>query len=185
MAYAIGAIFGSGVTATPIIDQGVPKMVIILMGVSGSGKTTVGQTLAHKLHWEFHDADELHSPANIEKMRRGIALTDDDREAWLDAVRALIERCLDGAGAVIACSALKQSYRERLMVDSTGVRLVFLKGSRALIARRLAMRAGHFFDPRLLRSQFETLEEPADAMVVDISASPDAIAEDITARLHG
>ncbi|MGH7988468.1 MAG: gluconokinase [Candidatus Binataceae bacterium] len=160
-------------------------MMIILMGVSGSGKTTVGRMLAQKLGWKFHDADELHPPANIEKMRRGVALTDSDREPWLEAVRALIARCLEGGGAVIACSALKQRYRECLMVDSTRVRLVFLKGSPGLIARRLAMRSGHFFDPRLLKSQFETLEEPTDALVVDVATPPDAIVTEIIARLGG
>ena len=159
-------------------------MVIILIGVAGSGKTTVGRMLAARAGWEFHDADDLHPPQNREKMRRGIALTDADRLPWLRAVRDLIRRCLaEKRPAVIACSALKQSYRDLLMVDAQGVKFAYLKGSPALIAERLARRAGHFFDRRLLQSQFDTLEEPADAIVVDIAAPPGEIADTIRSRL--
>jgi gluconokinase len=160
-------------------------MVIILIGVAGSGKTTVGHILAARLGCEFHDADDLHPPQNREKMSRGIALSDADRLPWLHAVRDLVQRCLaDNHAAVIACSALKQSYRDLLIVDASEVKLVYLKGSPALIAQRLAQRAGHFFDPRLLQSQFDTLEEPADAIVVDISGPPEQIAAAIRARLR-
>jgi gluconokinase len=159
-------------------------MVIILIGVAGSGKTTVGRILAARLGCEFHDADDLHPPQNLEKMRRGIALTDEDRLPWLHAVRDLVQRFLDeNRCAVVACSALKQSYRDLLIVDAAKVKLVYLKGSQALITERLAHRTGHFFDQRLLESQFDTLEEPADAIVVDISESPEKIADTIRARL--
>jgi gluconokinase len=159
-------------------------MVIILIGVAGSGKTTVGRILAARLGCEVHDADDLHPPQNREKMRRGIALTDEDRLPWLYAVRDLVQRCLaENRCAVVACSALKQSYRDLLIVDAAKVKLVYLKGSKDLIAQRLAHRAGHFFDPRLLQSQFDTLEDPADAIVVDISESPEKIADTIRARL--
>jgi gluconokinase len=159
-------------------------MVIILIGVAGSGKTTVGRILAARLGCEFSDADDLHPPQNREKMSRGIALTDEDRLPWLYAVRDLVQRCLiENRDAVIACSALKQSYRDLLVVDPAKVRLVYLKGSQAQIAERLAQRAGHFFDRRLLQSQFDTLEEPADAAVVDISGTPESVVDAIRARL--
>jgi gluconokinase len=159
-------------------------MVIILTGVAGSGKTTIGRILAARLGCEFHDADDLHPPQNREKMHRGIALTDEDRLPWLYAVRDLVQRCLaENRCAVIACSALKQAYRNLLIVDPAKVKLVYLKGSPALIAERLSRRAGHFFDPRLLQSQFDTLEEPADAIVVDISEGPEQVADTIRARL--
>jgi gluconokinase len=159
-------------------------MVIILIGVAGSGKTTVGRILAARLGCEFDDADVLHPPQNREKMSRGIALSDEDRLPWLYAVRDLVRRCLaENRCAVIACSALKQSYRDLLVVDAAKVKRVYLKGSRTLIAERLAQRAGHFFDRRLMQSQFDTLEEPADAIVVDISESPENIADAIRARL--
>jgi gluconokinase len=159
-------------------------MVIILLGVAGSGKTTVGRILAERLGCEFHDADDLHPPQNKEKMSRGIALSDEDRWPWLHAVGDLVQRSLlHERCAVIACSALKQSYRDLLVVDPAKVKVVYLKGSQALIAHRLAQRAGHFFDQRLLQSQFDTLEEPKDAIVVDISDTPEKIVDAIRARL--
>ncbi len=159
-------------------------MVIILIGVAGSGKTTVGRLLATRLGCEFHDGDDLHSTRNREKMSRGIALTDEDRSPWLHAIRDLVERCLaENRSAVIGCSALKQKYRDLLVVDEAKVKIVYLKGSQALITQRLVRRAGHFFDPHLLKSQFETLEEPADAIVVDVAETPEKIADTIRARL--
>jgi gluconokinase len=159
-------------------------MVIIIIGVSGSGKTTVGQLLAARLGWEFHDADDLHSQANRDKMRRGIALTDADRWPWLDAVRAVVQQSLDrNRSAVVACSALKQKYRVLLITDPARVKLVYLKGSRGLISERLSHRSGHFFDPHLLQSQFDALQEPSDAIVVGIAQTPGEIADAIIARL--
>jgi gluconokinase len=159
-------------------------MVIILIGVAGSGKTTVGRILAARLRCEFHDSDDLHPPQNREKMSRSIALSDEDRWPWLHAVRDLVQRCLvHNRCAVIACSALKQSYRDLLVIDPAKVKVVYLKGSQVLIAQRLARRAGHFFDQRLLQSQFDALEEPKDAIVVDISDTPEKIAGAICARL--
>ena len=159
-------------------------MVIILIGVAGSGKTTVGRMLARRAGWEFYDADDLHPPQNREKMSRGIALTDDDRLPWLHAVRDLETRCLtEKRAAAIACSALKQYYRDLLMENPSRVKFVYLKGSPALIEQRLARRAGHFFDQRLLQSQFDTLEDPANAIVVDIAPPPEKIAETIRSRL--
>jgi gluconokinase len=159
-------------------------MIIILMGVSGCGKTTVGIELARALGWEFHDADELHPAANFAKMRRGIALDDEDRRPWLDAVRALIERCLgESRGAVVACSALKRAYRDEIAVDRARVKFVYLHGSRELIAGRIAHRRGHFMPSALLDSQFAALETPADALTVEITAAPVEIAAAIRARL--
>jgi gluconokinase len=168
----------------PPTHPGRASMVIILVGVAGSGKTTVGRILAARIGCEFHDADDLHPPQNREKMSRGIALSDEDRRPWLHAVRDLVQRCLlQNRCAVIACSALKQSYRDLLVVDATKVKVVYLKGSQALTAGQLARRAGHFFDPRLLQSQFDALEEPTDAIVVDISDTPEKIADSICAGL--
>ena len=152
------------------------------MGVSGSGKSRIGAELAASLGWEFHDADELHPESNKDKMRRGVALSDEDRRPWLAHVRALIDECRGrGVDAVVACSALKQAYRDLLL--GPGVKLVYLRGSRELIAARLAKRRGHFMPPALLDSQFATLEEPADAVVVDISSTPSEIVAVIRAQL--
>src|SRR5687767_14336865 len=135
-------------------------MVIILMGVTASGKTTVGRMLAVELAYRFYDADDFHPRANIDKMRRGIALDDADRRPWLKALSDLVRRCLAGhTDAVLACSALKQSYRRSLLIDPQ-VRLVYLKADHGLIRQRLRQRQGHFMNPDLLASQFATLEEP-------------------------
>ena len=159
-------------------------MVIIVTGVAGSGKTTIGRLLATSLGWEFHDADDLHPASNKDKMSRGIPLTDEDRWPWLRAVRDLVNQCLDNRkNAVIACSALKQEYRDLIVSGSKEVILVYLKGSEKLIARRLSLRKDHFFDKRLLQSQFDALEEPTDATIVDISATPEAVVEEIKAKL--
>jgi gluconokinase len=155
-------------------------MVIIVMGVSGSGKTTIGKALADALHWSFSDADDFHNPENIEKMRSGIALTDKDRDPWLRAMRAAIEQWRrDGHGHVLACSALKESYREILGRDDPDVKFVYLQGELDLISRRLTERKSHFFNAALLRSQFDTLEIPRDALIVDISGEPQEIVQTI------
>ncbi|HJU28866.1 MAG TPA: gluconokinase, GntK/IdnK-type [Candidatus Binataceae bacterium] len=162
--------------------------VVVVMGVAGSGKSTIGRLLAEKLGWEFADADELHSEANCAKMNQGIALSDEDRQPWLEAVRDLIaRRVADGRRLVVACSALKQAYRDAIAVEPDAMVWAYLKGERDLIARRLAGRRNHFFDPALLASQFDTLEEPRDAIVEDIGRDPDTIAKSICARLvaHG
>ena len=159
-------------------------MVVIVMGVTGAGKTTIGRGLAASLGWEFHDGDELHTEASKRKMHRGIALDDSDRAPWLSAIRKLIEAMLsEGRNGVVACSALKQSYRDELVVDPKLVKVVYLKGSEQLIAERLRNRVGHFMNPALLQSQFDTLEPPRDAIVVDVSAAPEAIVDAIRSRL--
>ncbi len=151
-------------------------MVIVLMGVSGSGKTTIGRALADTLRWRFSDADDFHSAANVAKMRSGIALTDEDREPWLRAIRAAIEQWQrDEPGHVLACSALKERYRGILGQNDPEVRFVYLQGGIDLISQRLKERKNHFFNPALLRSQLDALEVPGDALVVDISKEPDEI----------
>jgi gluconokinase len=159
-------------------------MVVVLMGVSGAGKTTIGHLLAERLGWDFGDADDLHSPANKEKMREGIALTDADRAPWLAAIRGLIASDLArNANLVLACSALKQSYRDRIVVDAARVKIVYLKGSRRLIEHRVEEREHHFMSKDLLASQFDTLEEPRDAIVTGVDATPDSIVEGIRKQL--
>ena len=143
-------------------------MVVVLMGVCGCGKTTVGRMLADELGWPFLDADDFHPAANVAKMRAGTALTDDDRWPWLDRLAAEMAAInARGAHAVLGCSALKQSYRDRL-ARAGDVRFFYLKGDRATIAPRLAARPGHYMPASLLDSQLATLEEPTDATVVDI-----------------
>jgi gluconokinase len=151
-------------------------VIIVLMGVSGSGKSTIGMRLAAALDWTFHDGDDLHSPANVRKMQSGQPLTDKDRAAWLAAVRRLIDTlAASDEPAVIACSALRDSYRHVLADGRPEVRFVWLRGAVELIRTRLAKRKGHFMPPALLDSQFETLEPPADALAVDVGPSPEAI----------
>lgn len=152
------------------------------MGVVGSGKTTVGRLLASKLGWEFADADNFHSPENIRKISQGIALTDDDRAPWLAHLRSAIQKWnADGRNVTLACSALKHSYREELRVAA--VQFVYLKGDYDLIDQRLSSRRGHFASDSILKSQFQDLEEPSQALVVDIAQSPEAIADEIITKL--
>jgi len=154
-------------------------MIVIVMGVVGAGKTTVGGMLADQLHWEFTDADDFHPPSNVEKIRDGIPLTDADRKPWLDLLhQAITQWIATGKSVVLACSALKASYRSKLKV-SQEVRFVFLKGSAALIAERLHERHGHFAGESILASQLADLEEPEDALTVNISSSPHQIVEEI------
>jgi gluconokinase len=161
-------------------------MVVIVMGVTAAGKTTVGRALAAALGWEFHDGDDLHSEENKRKMHLGIALDDADRAPWLSALRELIETMLsEGRDGVVACSALKQSYRDELVVEPDAVKVVYLKGAKSVIEQRLRNRTGHFMNPDLLQSQFDTLEEPRDAIVVDAAAAPEAIVDEIKLRLAG
>lgn len=160
-------------------------MIIILFGVAGSGKTAIGRSLAAELGWEFYDADQFHPVDNIEKLRQGIALTDEDRRLWLERLRELLVRLTgQGADAVLACSALKESYRRSLQLGAE-VKWVFLKGDYALIEERLRKRRGHFMNPELLRSQFETLQEPrAGALVVDVRSGIDEIIKVIRSELE-
>jgi gluconokinase len=154
------------------------------MGVSGAGKTVVGKLLARRLGWEFHDADSFHPPANIAKMSQGIPLNDDDRRPWLESLAEAIKSWLAGSrNAVLACSALKASYQEVLLVDPEQVKLVYLKGSFQLIMERVSAREDHFMPPQLLASQFDTLEEPRNAIVADIDKSPEKIVEGVIAAL--
>jgi gluconokinase len=158
-------------------------MIVILMGVSGSGKTTVGRLLSEELGWKFYEADDYHSHANVEKMRNGIPLDDADRRPWLETLRDLILDCLErNENAVLACSALKESYREFLLIDERVI-LIYLKGDYEIIQKRLGERRGHYMNPNLLDSQFDTLEEPAADVHIDISSSPDEIVKKIRSRL--
>jgi gluconokinase len=162
-------------------------VIVIVFGVSGAGKTTVGKLLAEELGWRFHEADDFHSPANIDKMHRGIPLNDEDRWPWLESLRQLIGRSLEaGESAVLACSALKRAYRQRLRV-SEEVKFVFLRGDYELIAKQLRHRRGHFMNPALLQSQFADLEEPEpdeDAITIELGRTPQKLVEEIKTKLH-
>jgi len=159
-------------------------MIVLFMGVAGSGKTTVGRRLAVELGWNFRDADEFHPPANIAKMADGTPLTDEDRAPWLAAIRAYIVECLArGENAVVTCSALKESYRQIVVVDPAQVKLVYLRGDFDLLHRRLAQRRGHFMREDMLQSQFAALEPPRDALVLDVAAPAEKLVADIRAAL--
>jgi len=154
------------------------------MGVSGAGKTAVGEVVAERLGWPFVDADDLHPPGNIRKMAAGVPLTDADRLPWLERVRAAIaEHGGSGRSVVVACSALKREYREFLRKGQVDIRFVYLRGTRPVFERRLAGRSGHFFDPSLLTSQLETLEEPDDAIVIDVDGDLDSVVDQVVAAL--
>ena len=158
-------------------------MIIVVMGVTGSGKTTIGSLLGRRLGREFADADDFHSPANKEKMHKGIPLSDADRLPWLAAMHDQIAKWVAlKQNVVLACSALKQSYRQ-LLWNGPEVQFVYLKGSYELIAERLHARKGHFADEHILAGQFRDLEEPSDAVAVDIGASTEKIVDEICRRL--
>jgi gluconokinase len=160
-------------------------MILLLMGVAGSGKTTLGRLLASDLGWPFYDADDFHPPANVAKMAAGTPLTDADRAPWLRALRERIEQSLAAnENAIIACSALKASYRQILQpVPTEPIRLVYLRGSPELLAGRLAGRSGHFMKPGMLASQLATLEEPPDALIADIARPPEKIVAHLRRQL--
>lgn len=158
-------------------------MHVLVMGVSGSGKSTIGMLLAEALALPFIEADDLHPRSNVDKMASGIGLTDEDREPWLRLVRAAIDA--EPEGAVIACSALKQSYRAILLGGLPDPHTVLLRGTEAQLERRLERRKGHFMPTSLLASQLAALEEPDDAIVVDIAAPPEAIVARVVAELRG
>ena len=154
-------------------------MVWIVMGVSGSGKTTVGKQLAARLKLPFHDADDFHPPSNVEKMSSGQPLNDEDRKPWLLTLANNIQDWNSKKGAVLACSSLKQSYRDLLKSKSSDVHFIYLKGSKKVIINRMKKREGHYMPPELLDSQFEALEDPAKAVVVPIHQSPKEIVNEI------
>jgi gluconokinase len=162
-------------------------VIVVLFGVSGAGKTTIGKLLAEDLGWRFLEADNFHPRANIEKMRSGVPLTDEDRWPWLERLREQITLSLAAKeNAVLACSALKRAYRERLRV-SGDVKFVFLRGDYALIERQLRRRRGHFMNPALLQSQFADLEEPQpdeDVLTIDLGRSPQELVDEIKAKLN-
>lgn len=160
-------------------------MVIVLMGVTGSGKTTVGEQLAQQLGWTYYDADDFHPEVNVRKMASGTPLTDEDRWPWLKTLSVAIDQWLQAKqGAILGCSALKQSYRDILVSERPGVQIVHLKGPKALIAQRLETRQHRYMPTSLLDSQFATLEEPRDALSVDIGPAPAAIAATIRTALQ-
>lgn len=161
-------------------------MIVIVFGVSGAGKTTIGKLLAEQLGWQFYEADDFHPRANIEKMHSGRPLTDEDRWPWLERLRQQIPRSLAAKeNAVLACSALKRAYRERLRV-SDDVKFVFLRGDYGLIENQLRHRRGHFMNPALLKSQFADLEEPAageDVLTIELGRTPQELVEEIKRKL--
>ena len=162
-----------------------PKL-ILLMGVSGSGKSAIAMALARRLGWDFYEADDFHSPENIGKMAAGIPLNDEDRAPWLASLHGLISSCLKaGRPAILACSALKERYRQQLVEDSNSVTFVYLKGNLDLIKSRFASRTGHYMKLTMLQSQFDALEEPRDALVIDASLSVDKVVTQILEKTMG
>ncbi|WP_175955695.1 gluconokinase [Burkholderia sp. BCC0405] len=161
-------------------------MILIAMGVSGAGKSRIGEMLAERLSCSYTDGDAFHSAANKEKMHHGIPLTDDDRWPWLRTIRAAIEeKQRAGETAVFTCSSLKRSYRDVLRGTDTDVRFVYLKGSFEVLHERLKSRTGHFFDPSLLKSQLDTLEEPGpdEAIEVSIELTPEQIVDQVMLKI--
>jgi gluconokinase len=159
-------------------------MVIVLMGVAGSGKTTLGTRVAAELGWLFADADDYHPAANVEKMRKGIPLTDADRAPWLATLRELIMRWIaEGQNAMLACSALKREYRDELRTGPE-VRFLYLKAAPEVLRERLRARSGHYMKAGMLESQLATLEQPKDAMVVDVSGTVEDSVRAILAKVR-
>jgi gluconokinase len=169
-------------------DIGEIPCALVVMGVSGSGKSTIANKLAERLGWSYEDADTFHPASNVAKMRAGHPLTDEDRRPWLQAIADEIDRvCRSGEHAVIACSALKRAYRDILMHGQNNVRIVYLKGPEELIANRLSLRKDHFMPSGLLASQFKTLEPPdasENPVTVSIDAPVDTIVDDIVRQLR-
>jgi gluconokinase len=159
-------------------------LIIVVMGVTGAGKTTVGRLLARELGCEFADADDFHPESNVAKMRAGIPLNEDDRRPWLERLRAEIARYeAEGRDLVMACSALKKDYRKMLAVGSAAIKFIYLKGSAELIAHRLRERRGHFAGEKILAGQFADLEEPDGALVADIGGTPQEIVRGVRETL--
>ena len=158
---------------------------LIVMGVAGSGKTSVGRSLAEGLGWDFYDADDFHPPQNIAKMASGIPLDDSDRAPWLASLHDLIRASLKAnRPGVLACSALKEHYRQQLRDGTEGVQLSYLKGSYDLIWSRMQKRTAHYMKPHMLKSQFEALEEPLNALTLDISSSVEELVGEIISRCN-
>lgn len=157
---------------------------LIVMGVSGCGKTSVGEALAEELGWDFYDADDYHPTENVAKMASGIPLNDSDRAPWLATLHDMISSSLiQNRPGVLACSALKERYRQQLLEGNPNVQIVYLKGSYDLIWSRMSARKDHYMKPHMLKSQFDALEEPTDALMVDISVSVDEIVQEIISTL--
>lgn len=165
-------------SATGCLARREAELFVIMIGVSGSGKTTVGKAVAGQLGCPFYDGDDFHPPANVAKMAAGIPLTDEDRADWLAALAALIQRGLEnGESGIIACSALKERYRQALRVDARQVKFVYLKGGYKVILARMRNRKAHYMKAAMLQSQFETLEEPEGVLTVDITFAPEVIVQ--------
>lgn len=159
-------------------------MVIVIIGPMGCGKTTIGQTLAAQLGWQFYDADDFHPDANKQKMAKGIPLDDHDREPWLETLHQLIKKhIINGSSMILACSALKKKYRRLLGIDQHRVFSVFLKGSYALLQQRIAPRSHAYMSKDLLQSQLDTFEEPETGLTVDIAGTPEEICRTIVNKL--